>query len=270
MKTLLPILACLFLVSQLVYAQDHETAEINGMNMAYRVIGEGESLVLLHGFTQTGEVWDDIAIEYSENYQVIIPDLRGHGRSTNPSGKFTHRQSSQDIFALLDVLGVESFKAMGISTGGMTLLHMATAQPDRVNAMVLIGATSYFPEQAREIQRRNNPDSIPSENFEQLGRSHSRGAEQARELIQQFHDFRNSYDDMNFTPPLLATITARTLILHGDRDAFFPVDIPVMEYKAIPNAQLWIVPNGGHVPLLSDPTELEFFKYITGRFLRQQ
>jgi pimeloyl-ACP methyl ester carboxylesterase len=58
-----------------------------------------------------------------------------------------------------------------------------------------------------------------------------------------------SYDDMNFTRPYLSTITARTLIIHGDRDRFFPVEIPVEMYQSIPNSALWIIPNGGHVPI---------------------
>ena len=53
---------------------------------------------------------------------------------------------------------------------------------------------------------------------------------------------------MNFTPPYLSTITARTLIVHGDRDPFFPVSIPVEMYRAIPHAYLWVIPNGGHWP----------------------
>jgi pimeloyl-ACP methyl ester carboxylesterase len=54
---------------------------------------------------------------------------------------------------------------------------------------------------------------------------------------------------MNFTEPYLATITARTLIVHGDRDEIFPVDIPFQMYRAIPRSYLWIVPNGGHIPI---------------------
>jgi pimeloyl-ACP methyl ester carboxylesterase len=137
---------------------------------------------------------------------------------------------------------------MGISTGGMTLLHMATSQPDRVDAMVLIGATSYFPEQARQIMRGSHPDSVPRARLDALARFHSRGEEQARMLLTQFYGFKDSYDDMNFTAPLLSTIKARTLILHGDRDQFFPVSIPVEQYRSIPRSYLWIVPNGGHVP----------------------
>ncbi len=54
---------------------------------------------------------------------------------------------------------------------------------------------------------------------------------------------------MSFTEPALQTITARTLIVHGDRDLFFPVALPVQVYGAIPDSYLWIVPNGSHVPI---------------------
>jgi pimeloyl-ACP methyl ester carboxylesterase len=76
---------------------------------------------------------------------VIIPDLRGHGWSTNPAKTFTHRQSAADVLALLDHLALKRVRAMGISTGGMTLLHVATRQTDRIDAMVLIGADVILP-----------------------------------------------------------------------------------------------------------------------------
>ena len=87
---------------------------------------------------------------------------------------------------------------------------------------------------------------------ERLRPIHSRGDEQIRELAQQFYDFRDNYDDMNFTQPYLSTVSARTLIVHGDRDPFFPVEIPLEMYRGIPNASLWIIPQGGHVPIF-DP-----------------
>jgi len=49
-------------------------------------------------------------------------------------------------------------------------------------------------------------------------------------------------------PTYLSTITARTLIVHGDRDSFFPIAIPVEMYRAIPNSYLWVIPDGGHMP----------------------
>jgi pimeloyl-ACP methyl ester carboxylesterase len=251
-----------------VNAQNFESKELNGIEIYYRIIGEGEPLVLLHGFMQTGNVWDLIIDELAADYKMIIPDLRGHGLSTNPSGEFTHRQAALDVYALLDQLEIYHFKAMGISTGGMTLLHMATTQQERVEAMVLIGATSYFPEQARAIMRQSSPDSLSQSRLENMGQEHSRGAEQARSLLAQFNGFQDSYDDMNFTPPFLSTITASTLIVHGDRDVFFPVSIPVEQYDAIPNSFLWIVPNGGHVPLMHGDVNRSYFVHTVSRFLR--
>ncbi|MGW8180619.1 MAG: alpha/beta fold hydrolase, partial [bacterium] len=167
--------------------------------------------------------------------------------------------------ALLDYLEIGKCKAMGFSSGGMTLLHMATKQPDRIEAMVLIGTTHYFPEQAREIMRSSTVESLTEKDYEHERRVHLQGDEQIRMLREQFNGFKDSYDDMNFTPPFLSTITARTLIVHGDRDEYFPVFIPVEIYRAIPQSYLWIVPNGGHAPILKEPdffigTALEFLE----------
>ena len=64
--------------------------------------------------------------------------------------------------------------------------------------------------------------------------------------------FADSYDDMNFTPPYLSTIRARTLIVQGDRDPLYPVELSVEMAKAIPLSSLWIVPNGGHGPVIGE------------------
>lgn len=237
---------------------------VNDIEMAFRVRGTGEPLVLLHGFGGCGLQWEPFVERLAATYRLIVPDLRGHGGSTNPKGVFTHRQSAADVLALLDTLKIARVKAMGISTGGMTLLHAATSRPERIEAMVLIGATSYFPEQAREIMRtvaRERPAPAPAQQ-----RCATRGEPQFRELQEQFAAFRNSYDDMNFTAPFLGTIKARTLIVHGDRDLFFPVDIPVEMYRAIPGSQLWIVPGGGHVPILGPRAEP--FLAVALEFLR--
>ncbi|MBD95874.1 MAG: hypothetical protein CL482_16695 [Acidobacteria bacterium] len=67
-------------------------------------------MLLLHGFFGSGETWSPILgglEQFSQDYQLIIPDLRGHGGSTNPSDEFTMRQSALDIIALLDHLGLK-------------------------------------------------------------------------------------------------------------------------------------------------------------------
>lgn len=232
-----------------------QTVAVNGMEMYYEVRGEGEPLVLLHGGGGVGANWGLIFKEPPEGFRLVIPDLRGHGRSTNPSAGFTFRQSALDVFGLLDGLGIERFKAIGLSLGAKTLLHAATQQPDRVEAMVLVSATPYFPEQARAIMREVTPENRSDAEWEQMRQWHHHGDEQIRALWKQTNAWKDSYDDMNFTPPYLSTITARTLIVHGDRDPLYPVDLAMEMYSAIPSSYLWVVPNGGHGPIFGEMTD---------------
>jgi len=227
-------------------------ASVNGMQMYYELHGEGSPLVLLHNFTGCTQFWQPFIADFAQEYQLILVDLRGHGRSTNPTNQFTHRQAALDVFALLDQLEIDTFKAVGVSTGGMTLLHVATQQPARVEAMVLVGAPSYWPEQTRVLCRQSKEESWWD--WEMLRQRHVYGDEQIQALLDQFYNCKDSYDDMNFTPPYLSTITAQTLIVFGDRDAFFPVSIPAEMYAAIPHAYLWIIPNGGHIPIWDQHT----------------
>lgn len=265
------LLLSLMLLASPVWGQVGDTGKyvsINDMEMYYEVHGQGEPLVLLHGFLASGRLWDPVVEKLASSYQIIVPDMRGHGKSTNPSKEFTHRQSAHDIYALLDHLGIERFKALGISSGGMTLLHMATQQDDRLESMVLIGSTIYFPEQARAIMEQTSYDKRDGPTWSWVEQFQSRGDEQVQMLFDQFHGFKDSFDDMNFTAPLLSTITAQTLIVHGDRDAFFPLDIPVLMNSSIPNSYLWIVPNGGHAPIFD--SMLPHFLETTTKFLQEE
>lgn len=213
------------------------------VDIFYRTGGEGKTLLLLHGFTSSGAAWDPYLARMGKKYRLVVPDLRGHGRSTNPGGVFTHRQAALDMYTLLDELGIDAFYAMGHSSGGMTLIHMATQQPERICGMALFSATSYFPEQCRAIQRQAK---INPEWMETMRKIHAYGDEQIHLLMRNFNEMAECYTDMNFAPPYLSTIAARTLIIHGDRDPFFPVTIPVEMYHSIPNSALWIVPNTEH------------------------
>lgn len=232
-----------------------QTIAINGMQMYYVTHGQGEPLLLLHGFLGSSSDWALFTPDLTREYQLIIPDQRGHGRSTNPSRVFTFRQAALDVFALLDHLRIERFKAIGVSGGGNILLHLATQQPSRVASMVLVSATSYFPEQAREIMRQFTIESRTDEEWQFMRQSHKHGDEQIRTLWMQGQALKDSYDDMNFTAPYLSTITARTLLVYGDRDPLYPVQIALDMYTAIPRSYLWIIPNSGHAPIFSGLNE---------------
>jgi pimeloyl-ACP methyl ester carboxylesterase len=226
-------------------------ASVNGFELYYEVHGDGAPLVMLHSFGGSGASWSPHVPEFAKSYRVILPDLRGHGRSTNPPGLFSHKQAALDIFALLDQMGVKSFKAIGASSGAMALVHMATQQPSRIEAMVLVGGTDQIGPEVRALLRDPDCEKLTPEEWKAKREIHKHGDEQILALQRIFCAAKDRYDDMNFTPPYLSTISARTLLVHGDRDRLFPVRIPVEMYGAIPHSYLWIVPNGGHIPAFS-------------------
>lgn len=240
---------------------------INDIEMCYQVRGAGEPLLLLHGFFGSSGDWVHLydVDELARSYQVITPDLRGHGASTNPSGAFTHRQCARDVLALLDRLGIARCKAVGLSMGGNTLLHIATQEPDRIAAMVLIGAPSYFPREARAIMAAVSVDAHTEAEWQAMRARHTRGDDQIRALWRIANGFQASYEDMTFTPPHLATIRARTLIVTGDRDPLYPVEIFVEQYRAIPRSGLYVIPFAGHDAVFGEARS-EFVR-ASGAFL---
>ena len=237
----------LLLISINSHAQESQFVNTNGVKIHYKIYGEGEPVLLLHNFTASHKMWLSWVEDLPKKYQYIMPDLRAHGLSTINSDEFRHADSAKDMYGLMNALNIEKFKAVGTSSGGMTLLHMATRDTTRIEAMILIGATTHFPVECRAIQRAAFYEKIPDKRLLQF---HQPTVEKQKEVLRLFRVLGDSYDDMNFTPPYLSIIKCPTLIIHGDRDAFFPIDIPMTMYESIPNASLWIVPNGGHLPFV--------------------
>ncbi len=244
-------------VSQTPTENTGKVLPVNGIDLYYETQGSGEPLLLLHGGSGSHEDWvhagrDEFVAEYS----LIMPDARGHGRSTNPAKTITHRQCALDTLALLDHLTIAKCKAIGLSMGGNILLHMATLQPDRIEAMVVVSSTMYFPEKARAIMREVPIDNQPPKEWETMRKRHKHGDEQILAIWEWLRGMAESHDDMNFTAPSLARITARTLIVYGDRDFLYPIEMAVDMYRAIPQSTLWVVPKGGHGPVFLDAAPL--------------
>jgi len=228
------------------------TTSVNGFEMHYEVRGDGEPLLLLHGGMGIGDDWRHVFPSDPPGYRMIVPDLRGHGRSSNPSGAFTFRQSGQDVLGLLDGIGLERVKAIGLSMGAKTLLHVGTAQPARIDAMVLVSATPRFPDALRAAAAQFTPeafDRLSDEERDTLRRRHIHGDDQIRALYAMTRSFATSHDDLAFTREQLGRITARTLIVHGDRDPYYPVEMALDLFNGIPHSALWVVPYGAHGPV---------------------
>lgn len=228
------------------------TIEINGIELHYETAGSGEPLLWLHGFMGAGSDWKYIFNEPPPGYRLIAPDLRGHGASTNPSGTFSFRQAALDVMGLLRHLEIDKVKAIGLSGGGITLLHMATMSATSITSMIIVSAPPYFPEQARILQRQASESMFSEVEMKLMRQRHRHGEPQLQQLLAQSRAFATSYDDVNFTPPLLGTISANTLIVFGDRDPLYPVALALDLRLAIPRSQLWVIPNGGHGPIFGE------------------
>lgn len=255
----------------------YDSVEVDGAWLSYRELGEGEPLVLLHGFTSSGVAWDRAGFleAFAPEYRVIVPDLRGRGRSVDSIGPLTElspAQAAEDLAALLDHLEITQVNAIGLSFGAMTLLHITTEQPERFDRVVLISGGHYLPQQVREgIRRENDPENIPEQALAMMAEQnrHVGGADQMRRILQAFYAAHADYRFLNFTPPLLTRITSPTLIVHGDRDVFFPLEIALEMYRSIPEAYLWVVPGEGHefmhIAVWRERMAATFLAFLEGR-----
>jgi pimeloyl-ACP methyl ester carboxylesterase len=220
---------------------------IDDAEIHYDSHGDGEPLLWMHGGLGHGADWQFIFKSPPAGFRLIAPDLRGHGRSTGAGPTYSFKQSALDMFALLDRLAIDRVKVIGLSGGGISALHMGVLQPERVSALVVVSAPTEFPEQAKAIQRVYSESMLPEAERARMRERHRRDGQ----LDTLFSQVRAMPDggDPNFTPDVLMTIAANTLIVFGDRDPLYPVSIAFDLYQAIPNASLWVVPNGGHGPV---------------------
>lgn len=248
LSLILPILA--LLGSGQAVAQDTartpliraETAEVNGIQLHYRTGGAGPPLLLLHGFLGAGSWWDPLTEDLSKRHTLIIPDLPLHARSTGHPGSYRYRDVAADLYALPDQLGIDRTHAIGYSAGGIILLHMATQQPRRIEAMSLVSAAHLLTEPNRKRLRQWPEFEACSEAMRAYTlRVHPGGERQVRSLLKALRSMPDVGDNMSFTPEDLSRIQARTLLAIGDRDTLVPVELGVEMYRAIPNAALWVV-----------------------------
>lgn len=142
--------------------QNHDFAEVNGTKIHYVRQGQGQPLVLLHGWPEFWYVWHKIIPGLSSSFEVIAPDLRGFGQSEKPEGSAVDNYSLEchlnDIVALLDSLGLEKVGFVSHDIGAMVAHLFARRYPERVSGLFFfnipyagIGARQLAPENMNEI-----------------------------------------------------------------------------------------------------------------------
>ena len=120
------------------------TTRRSGVTIHYELDGSGPPLVLLHGGYTSSELWriDGYIDGLRDDHQLVLIDLRGHGRSEKPHDPNAYRFSrlATDVVAVLDEVGLSSAAVCGFSLGANTALRMAACYPDRVDAVAAIGS----------------------------------------------------------------------------------------------------------------------------------
>lgn len=246
-----------------------DSVEVNGIRLHYRAGGDGPPLLLLHGFTGAGVWWDPLLERLAENYTTIVPDLPGHGRSEGGPNPYRFDEVATDIYALMDELGVDRFRAVGYSGGGIVLIHMATQEPGRIESMAVVSAPHVHSRST--ILEFPSFEDHPAQVREYWLEVHPGGETQVRRLIASFHRLGEYVEEIDVPPEELSSIEARTLIVLGDRDPVFPVHLALEMYQAIPNAALWIIPMEGHSAMWPDwggsAEAASIFPVVVTRFL---
>ena len=109
---------------------ENKNVKVNGVNIHYIIGGEGEPLVLLHGFAENWYVWNRLLPELSKHFTVIAPDLRGIGESDKPAGGYDKKTMATDIHELVKKLGYKSIRLAGHDIGLMVAYAYAAQYSD--------------------------------------------------------------------------------------------------------------------------------------------
>lgn len=223
-----------------------DSVRLGDLSQHFRRAGQGPPLLLIHGLTNTWRVWRPYLEAFGASHELIVPDIRAHRDTPNPSDTLSPQQVAQDMFALLDALHVERVQIAGYSFGGHVALRMAAAHPDRVEAMIVIAGAHQLLGSSRQARKNMLVTPIPSDWWlKEVSTWHPAGEAQVRSVNRQGLE-AGLTDGFSMPDAALSAIRARMLIIAGDRDEVFPLEVPLDLYRKINGSQLWIIPNATH------------------------
>lgn len=240
--------------------------------------GAGPPLLLIHGVMITGEMFEPVLAQFATRHRVILPDLRGHGRSRALPPPYSVAQLAADLAQLLDQLGVSSTAVLGYSQGGAVAQQFALDHPERCERLVL-GCTYAFnrgsfrerveahlvPLFIHALGMRRFAKLILSQGMKQLSVER---AEWVRGLIAQQDDAlmveawraAMAFDSRR----RLSEIKCPTLIIAGADDAAVPLYHAEQLHSGIAGSELLVVADADHTFIWS---QSEAFVRVTEAFL---
>lgn len=135
------------------------TCKANGVDIHYLRTGSNKPpLVLLHGLMTNGTCWIPLARALETDYDVIMPDARGHGNSSVPDHGYHYNDLAADVIDLIDTLGLPSPLLLGHSMGGMTAALVASRASKRLRGLVLADPTFLTPQRQQEVHESDVAD----------------------------------------------------------------------------------------------------------------
>jgi pimeloyl-ACP methyl ester carboxylesterase len=244
----------------------------NGVNFNLQVSGEGQPLVLVHGFPLNSNMWAPQLGGLARTARVIAPDLRGHGGSQVVPGPYSMDLLADDCAALLDSLGIDQpVTFCGLSMGGYVAFAFFRRHPERLRALILAATRPGADSPEGKAGREQNAAKAGSQGIgviidgmlpkmlapseDQANSSTTRQVRQimeANSLESYVGDLLGMRDRVDSTSTL-AEINIPTLILHGAQDTLIPPVEAENMHKAIRGSQLRIIPDSGHLLNLEQP-----------------
>jgi 2-succinyl-6-hydroxy-2,4-cyclohexadiene-1-carboxylate synthase len=227
-----------------------------------------ETIVLLHGFTQTGASWEGVVAQLGERYRALAPDLRGHGSAASRR-PVSFEAIADDVAAFAP----DRFALAGYSMGGRLALSFAVRHPERVSRLMLIGASAGIEDSAERAARRRADDVLADEIEEEGVEAFARrwadlplfeGQPSAVRAATHADRLRNTASGLaaalrgvgtGAMEPLwsrLGELEMPAVVLAGELDAKFRA-IGERMAEALPRGEFAAVPGAGHAAHLEAP-----------------
>ena len=217
--------------------------DVGDAKLYYEIYGKGEPLVMLHGGVYGWiDEFEPFIKRLSEQFQVICIGTRGHGKSEAGTQAFSYAQRATDAYKIIRSITQGSVLVVGFSDGGFSALKLAQQYPQAVKKMVTIGVGYLVPGRKFNYNSRDllKGDSVFFTKRLALMPEPARWDETLSKLNKMYNG-----SDMGKT--VLEKIKCPVLVLNGDQDDYFTVESATQCARAIPNAQLSIIPGCHHV-----------------------